>query len=57
MYASKKASLKIDNSYLMCKAGCAFFGNEEWGGYCSKCHRDQQSQRRKKTQVLDFVDR
>lgn len=37
----------LDQSSLECKAGCGFFGNPEWLGYCSICfkqlnHNQQQ---------------
>lgn len=52
MYSLKKASLRIDESYLKCKSGCEYYGNEEWGGYCSKCHWE-----RKKEARLETVER
>uniref|UniRef100_A0A069DW96 Putative vacuolar sorting protein 9 n=1 Tax=Panstrongylus megistus TaxID=65343 RepID=A0A069DW96_9HEMI len=58
MYATKKASLRIDESYLMCKSlKCEFYGNEEWDGYCSLCHREQFQKKRKKEIAFENVDR
>ncbi|CAA9999888.1 unnamed protein product [Nesidiocoris tenuis] len=49
MWTKKKPCLRIDESYLKCKSpGCEFYGNEEWHGYCSQCHREQFQRRRKK---------
>ncbi|XP_008548823.1 rab5 GDP/GTP exchange factor [Microplitis demolitor] len=46
MWTIKTPSLRIDVADLKCKNGCGYFGNDEWEGYCSKCHREHLQKKR-----------
>lgn len=35
----------LDQSSIACKAGCGFFGNPEWLGYCSICFKQLNTNR------------
>jgi hypothetical protein len=42
----------LDQSSLQCKAGCGFFGNPEWFGYCSICFKQQQQHQQQQQYLL-----
>lgn len=48
MISFKKGNFRIGEAELKCKraSGCDYYGNPQWDGFCSKCYKDIQKQRR-----------
>lgn len=44
----------LDQSTLQCKAGCGFFGNPEWLGYCSICFKQLNNYQQQQQQHLYY---
>lgn len=48
MSFKKKGSFRIGEAELKCRKsnGCDYYGNPQWDGFCSKCYKDMQKQKR-----------